>query len=265
MLVTGRSGSGKSMFGLQFIKQGLALDEPGLMLSATHARDLAIYASTIGLDADASARANRLFLLEYEDYVPGRDQEQNIMLPPDGFQQLTTVIAEHSIQRVVLDTVLPWMSMAPPGRLPEHVFSLVRTFERLGVTTVFTLPRPVSGAAQRLRGQIEKVVPVSITIEFDPGNELRSWSVDKFLGIDKLGPARQVAFKPGVGFAEAQTPSDAQEAPAAVSEPEHKSAFAVAQAPPPAAEPELPSELEEPAQPPAGRKISFGQAVLSDE
>jgi KaiC/GvpD/RAD55 family RecA-like ATPase len=200
MLITGRSGAGKSTLGLQFIKKGLEVGEKGLMLSARATRDLAIQAGNLRLPADRATAENRLFLLEYQDFIPGRDREENIMLPPDGFQQLKNVIDEYSIRRVVLNSVLPWVTMTTPEHLPEHIFSFVRAVERLGVTALFALPKPVSQAATRLRRLIEDLVPVSITLDFDPYTKKRLWVVNKYLGRDPEARPTEVRFEPGQGW-----------------------------------------------------------------
>ena len=200
MLVTGRSGSGKSTLGLQFIKKGLEVGEKGLMLSACATRDLAIQAGNLRIAVDRATAENRLFLLEYQDFIPGRDREENIMLPPDGFQHLKNVIDEYAIRRVVLDTVLPWVTMTTPDHLPEHVFSFVRAVERLGVTALFHLPKPVSQAAVRLRQLIEDLVPVSVTLDVEPNSKKRTWVVNKYLGREVEPRPTEIRFEAGLGW-----------------------------------------------------------------
>ena len=185
MLVTGRRNAGKTIFGLQFINQGIALDERGLMLSMRPAKDLALYARSIGLNVDAVVDAGNLFLLEYSDVIPGRDREENIALPPEGFAQLIEIISSEYIRRVVIDTVIPWVVMVNRPHLAEHIFSFVRAFERLGVTTLFTCSNPVSQAAQNAHKILESNVPVAITLSYNSGTDERLIVVDKCIGDAK--------------------------------------------------------------------------------
>ncbi len=182
LLLTARAGSGKTLFSLQFLKQGLELGECVLILSANPSADVALQTEALGINVEEATLANRFFLLNYNDVVPGRDREQDIMLPPDGFIQLKELIEKNGIRRVALDTVLPWMNLPGDQHLPEHIFSFARSFERMNVTTLFTLPKPVSPPAHRLRAMIENVAPVSVMIDYDPSSAIRRWSVCKYIG-----------------------------------------------------------------------------------
>lgn len=200
MLVTGKSGTGKSIFSLQFIAQGLKANERCLLLSARPAEDVALYASAYGMPVDSAIESNNLIILEYSEYVPGRDREDQLKLPPDSFIQLKQIIEEQAIDRVVLDTVLPWVAVNDQASLAEHVFSFVRVFHRLGTSSVFTLPKPASPAASRLRKMLEEVVPISVTLsEESDGRQL--WVVNKYLGIDNPDDGVPFEIKPQVGIA----------------------------------------------------------------
>jgi len=183
-LVTGRAGVGKTILGLHFIAQGLRQQERALMLSTQPAQDLVITADSLGIPVTTAIESGELTILEYNEFIPGRDHEANIMLPPDGFIQLKEIIENQAVNRVVIDTVLPWITLPDPAHLPEHVFSLVRAFERLGATALFTLPRPVSAPATRLRKLLEDVVPVSLSLVQEPNAPSRQLVVNKYLGMN---------------------------------------------------------------------------------
>ena len=200
MLVTGRAGSGKSVFAMQFLGQGLQLQERCLMLSARPAEDVAIQAEALGMPARTAIEVGNLILLEYSDFVPGRDREDSIMLPPDGFEQLREIIENQVVQRVALDTVLPWVSLPTLDHLPDHIFSLVRAFDRLGTTTLFTIPRPVSTMAHRLHRLLEDVVPVAFTLMYEQADNRRVCLVNKYLGRDDLDKGVEFDIRQGKGI-----------------------------------------------------------------
>jgi len=200
MLATGRSDSGKTILSLLFLQQGLQLEERGLLLSTRSAEDLAIYATSLGIPADVAIDAGNLMLLEYNDFVPGRDREDSMLLPPEGFQQLQSIIEEQAIQRVAIDTILPWVAIPNVDRMAEHVFSFVRAFDRLGTTSLFTIPKPVSSASFRLRRLLEQIIPVSVTLNLDPETRERAWSVNKYLGADQTDARIKFIIQPGGGF-----------------------------------------------------------------
>ena len=199
LLVTGRRNSGKTIFGLQFVKQGLDLGERGLMLSMRPTQDLAIYARSMGLNVDAVVDSGELFLLEYRDVVPGRDREDNITLPPEGFAQLMDIIGKEFIRRVVVDTVIPWVVMVSREHLAEHIFSFVRAFERLGVTTLFTCSHPVSPAAQHAHRILETNVPVSLTLSYNAAADSRQLVVNKYIGSMEVCKSMPYRVEPNRG------------------------------------------------------------------
>lgn len=231
MLACGRFGAGKTVFCLQFVQQGLRQGERCLMLSARPAADQVIYAEALGFPIGEAISAGNLILLEYHNFVPGRDREEDMILPPDGFVQLKKVIDTNVVQRVVLDTVLPWISVRSQDKLAEHVFSFVRAFDRLNTTTLLTMPKPVSPMAFRLKNAVEEVVPVSAMLTFDPGSGRRFLQVTKFLGERKLAPETEIAIVPGMGIVKtgldtrpaepppAMAPRPAETAPARAPEP----------------------------------------------
>lgn len=200
VLVTGRAGTGKTVLGLQFIDQGLRQHERALMLSARPAQDLVIMAESLGMAVAPAIESGALTLLEYNEFVPGRDHEANINLPPDGFIQLKEIIEQQAVNRVVIDTVLPWITLPDPAHLPEHIFSLVRAFERLGVTAMFTMPKPVSANAGRLRKLVEDVVPVSLTLMREPAAPARQMVVSKYLGMNSRPEGFSYEIVPQQGF-----------------------------------------------------------------
>jgi circadian clock protein KaiC len=203
MLACGRSGAGKTIFGLQFLQQGLRQGERCLMLSARLAADQVIYAEAMNFSIGEPLSAGNLILLEYQNFVPGRDREENIILPPEGFLQLKQIIDTNAIQRVVLDTVLPWVTIRSQVKLAEHVFSFVRAFDRLNTTTLLTMPKPVSPMSFRLKNALEEVVPVSAMLTFDPGSGKRFLNVTKYLGEKKLAPEMEFVIVPGMGIVNA--------------------------------------------------------------
>jgi KaiC/GvpD/RAD55 family RecA-like ATPase len=206
-LVCGPSNSGKTVLALQFIATGLQLGQSCLMLSARPADDLALFAQGLGFTGIPGAIADEsLCFLEYSNFVPGRENEAEFSLPPDGFDQLQQIIERHGVQRVVLDTVLPWVSVPTPEHLAEHVYSFVRAFERMNTTALFTIPKPISGSAKRLRQQIEDIVPASITL-VPPRTESgpRTWIVNKYLGEEEVEIKFDFVIRQNAGLTQADS------------------------------------------------------------
>jgi len=211
MLISGRSGSGKSVLGLQFVLQGLRQNERCLILSARPMADVIIFAEAMQLSLSDAIESENLILLEYSDYIPGRDREENVMLPSDGFLQFEQIIETHAVQRVVLDTILPWVSIRPQTHLAEHVFSFVRAFDRLGITTLMTIPKPASLPSLRLKNAVEEVVPVSVTLSTIPNYNEFAWITTKYLGEMKLDQDTPYQITPGLGIDRASASRQSRE------------------------------------------------------
>ncbi len=201
VLVSGSSKTGKTLSAFHFINRGLRMQERCLMLSVTPPQDIVVRAEALGMSFGDAVDHDRLVLLEYRNYVPGRDSEMSITLPPEGFEQMAGIIQEQAIDRLVLDSVLPWVSIPNAERLPEHVFSFVRTFERLGVTSLFTVPRAASLRAARLFKLIDDLIPVSITLLGPDETPPSTMIVNKYLGMDdKIGAEFPYRIKAGTGL-----------------------------------------------------------------
>jgi KaiC/GvpD/RAD55 family RecA-like ATPase len=196
LLVSGPAQSGKTVAAFHFVNRGLRLGERCLMLSARPSADLVIQAESMGMDFAGAIDGGQLILLEYGDDVPGRYSDTAITLPPDSFMQLAKVIDEQAVMRLVLDTCLPWVAVRGSDRLSEHVFSFVRSLDRMGVTTMLTMPKAASLAAARLYKLVEDQIPVSISLHADEvdGKVSRLFVVNKYLGMDeKVG--REIPFQ----------------------------------------------------------------------
>jgi len=204
ILFCGASGSGKTAVAFHFLRRGLRLRERCLMLTARPAADIVVQADAMGLDFSQAIQSGELILLEYADDVPGRHSESAITLPPDSFMQLAQVVAEQAVARLALDTCLPWVAVKGGGRLEEHVFSFVRSLDRMGVTTLLTMPKSASLAAARLYKLVEAQVPVSVTLDYEADRSKRLMIVNKYLGMDdKVGLEVPFEIKSGTGIQEA--------------------------------------------------------------
>lgn len=199
-MVSGRTGTGKSMLAFQFVRQGLEQDEPCLILTTMAASDLAILAEAMGFSFALDIDSGKLTLLEYQSFIPGASQPEKNYMPPEGFLQLREIIETHAIKRMVLDTVLPWVTVPGGDNLAEHTFSFVRSCDRLGVTTLMTLPKPVSALAIRLKRTLEDVVPVSVLLAPTEDEDIYSWQITKYLGEKRMVAPGRYSIRSGRGI-----------------------------------------------------------------
>jgi KaiC/GvpD/RAD55 family RecA-like ATPase len=203
MLVSGPAKAGKTAAAFHFIQRGLRLRERCLMLTARPAADIVVQADAMGLRFSEAVASGDLILLEYADDVPGRHSEAAITLPPNSFMQLAQIIAEQAVARLALDSCLPWVALKGSDRLEEHVFSFIRSLDRMGVTSLLTMPKAASLAAARLYKLVEAQVPISVTLDYEPPKENRVLIVNKYLGMDdKVGLEIEFTVRPLEGMTE---------------------------------------------------------------
>ncbi len=215
MLICGPAKSGKTTAAFHFLRRGLRLRERCLMLTARPASDIVVQADAMGLDFSRAVESGELILLEYADDVPGRHSESAITLPPDSFMQLAQVVAEQAVARLVLDTCLPWVAVKGGDRLEEHVFSFIRSLDRMGSTTLLTMPKAASLASARLYKLVEAQVPISVTLDYDEEKQARLMIVNKYLGMDdKVGLEIAFDIQPEVGLTEGARALRPKQAPA---------------------------------------------------
>ena len=198
-LCIGRLGSGKTIAALQVLLQSVKEGERGLLLSSWRAHDLAIVAQQMGLDLANAITKGQITLLEYADIMPTPEFEQNLTLPPGSFMEFQEIVESNGIQRVVIDTVLPWVAIPQKEKLAKHIYSFIQAIERMGVTALLTLPKPVSPLAFTLKNRLEEQVPIVFTLDHEEGGH-RTLLVNKYLGEPSLPPPVPFVIVPGAGI-----------------------------------------------------------------
>ncbi len=198
-LCIGRQGSGKTIAALQALLQSVKEGERGLMLSAWRAHDLTIIADRMGLPLADALRKGQITLLEYSDIMPGPQFEQDLTLPPGSFMEFQSIIESGGIRRVVIDTILPWVAISQEDKLTKHIYSFVQALDRMGITAILTIPRPVSPLAHTLKNRLEEQIPVVFTLDRDPQGRY-TLLLNKYLGETTLPPPVPFIIARGAGI-----------------------------------------------------------------
>lgn len=145
-LVVGGAGSGKTVFGMEFLVRGaLQYGEPGVMMSfEENEKDLAKNFASIGFNLkDLIAR--KLLMIDFV-YIERREIEETGEFDLDGlFIRLDSAIQEIGAKRVVLDTLEALFSgLTDEGILRAELRRLFRWLKDRGMTVVITSERGVS-------------------------------------------------------------------------------------------------------------------------
>lgn len=166
-LVSGESGTGKTVFGLQYLHQGLLRGENGVYISGDEkANHLILDAGSLGWDFERYVKERRLVLLDvapyFADIRAGKKKEGDVRTLVND---LTKQVKNINARRVVIDPIAPLVFV------PEHsafVQEYVRDFifaieDNLGCTIVITSGIR-SGTASLSRYVVEEFVSEGVIV-----------------------------------------------------------------------------------------------------
>jgi len=152
-LVCGSAGSGKTLFGMEFLVRGATqFDEPGVLMSFEETeKDLTDNVASLGFDLKDLVARKKL-AMDWV-YIERRDIEETGEYDLDGlFIRLGNAIDSVNAKRVVLDTIESlFAGLSNTGILRSELRRLFVWLKEKGVTAVITaergdgtLTRPVS-------------------------------------------------------------------------------------------------------------------------
>lgn len=183
-LVVGRSGTGKTIFGLQvaahLAEQGL----PVLVIAVEETSDdLIVTGDAIGLDLSTATAQKKLFLA---DLSRSLDRQTIVSGDYDLYgliHRIEAAVNERQVRAVVLDSATALFSPRPPqDHLRNHFFHLVHNLRRMGVTGVILAESPQDYGQLTTLGVEDYVCDLVVilrnTVDGDRGR--RSIEVNKY-------------------------------------------------------------------------------------
>jgi len=214
VLVCGDIGTGKTIFGLQFLMAGEARGEAGVMVSVDQKPQHVIEdARRFGWDIAAAVAQRRLVVLDASPLFMALRAKQSLdarHVASDLAQQ----VRQASATRLVIDGAT---SLAPAGDADEFVRSLIFSLEdNLGCTTLLTA-RTVGGAhdsaigtsAERLAsGVIELRLTPRCDAEDVPAQSRRSLFIRKMRGAPCAIDEQPLDIVDGRGLVLREAPAD---------------------------------------------------------
>lgn len=125
ILVSGQSGTGKTVFGLQFLWNGLVKGEPGLYVSFEETpREIREDALSLGWNFDAFEKKG---MCKIDYYDPFEVSDMNVPLSEE--------IRRINAKRVVIDSVSVFaMHLGDAARIRKRIYKLIETLKRTGAT-----------------------------------------------------------------------------------------------------------------------------------
>lgn len=166
-LISGESGTGKTVFGIQFLYQGLILGENGLYISADDKPiHLIVDADSLGWDLRRYIQERKLGLLDMSSYFADMRAGKATTVDVDAMTtELSQQVKELGAKRVVIDSIAPLVfGQEYAAYMQEYVRHLVAAIEdNLGCTVVVTSGIP-SGSVALSRYGVEEFVADGVIV-----------------------------------------------------------------------------------------------------
>jgi circadian clock protein KaiC len=157
-LVSGGAGSGKTLFGVEFLVRGATqFNEPGVFVSFEETiPDLTVNAASLGFDLRRLVEDKKLFIDHV--YISRAEIAETGEYDLDGlFIRIADAVERVGAKRIVLDTLEALFGELPnPGILRAEIRRLFDWLKQKGLTTVITAER--DQADQLTRHGIEEFV-----------------------------------------------------------------------------------------------------------
>ncbi|MEA5450733.1 circadian clock protein KaiC [Leptolyngbya sp. CCNP1308] len=142
-LVSGTSGTGKTLFAVQFIYNGITeFDEPGVLVTFEESpEDIIQNAYSFGWDLQHLVDDGKLFILDASPDPEGQDVVGNFDLSA-LIERIQYAIRKYKARRVSIDSVTAvFQQYDAASVVRREIFRLVARLKLMGVTTVMTTER----------------------------------------------------------------------------------------------------------------------------
>jgi KaiC/GvpD/RAD55 family RecA-like ATPase len=129
VLVSGPPGSGKSIFGMQFVYAGAKEGEPGLILAIEETdRSLSEYADSIGMDGWDGLVSKGIITPVTDDYFSKLDL-------PGSLEGIMDLVSGTSAKRMVLDSMNLFKYYFPEDKeRRRYMLKFIRILKQKGIT-----------------------------------------------------------------------------------------------------------------------------------
>jgi KaiC/GvpD/RAD55 family RecA-like ATPase len=187
ILVTGEPGTGKTIFALQFLAEGLARGEKGVFVTADEGPlDILEQAASLGWDFERYVETKELAILNAGTYLsslPGTGRERQIDLQK-AVSDLAAFVNQVSAERLVLDPAGPFVLLRDVAtRIQDQSRLLIKLLRSSMATTNVLTSYAVPRTGERsMHGVEEYMVAGAIVLEMiwrNDGQLARSLIVEK--------------------------------------------------------------------------------------
>ncbi|MGE5818210.1 MAG: RAD55 family ATPase [Deltaproteobacteria bacterium] len=191
ILLTGEPGTGKTIFGLQFLLEGLRRGEKGIYVAADEDPfDILEQAASLGWDLEKYTETQELAILNAGTYLsslPGSSKERHIDVHK-AIADLSGFVNRLGAQRLVLDPAGPFVLLRDTTtRIQDQTRLLIKLLRSSMKTTNILTSYAVPRTGERVMHGIEEyLVAGTIVLEmiWKNGNLSRSLVIEKMRCTD---------------------------------------------------------------------------------
>lgn len=191
ILITGEPGTGKSIFALQFLAEGLNQNESCIFVTADESpMDILEQAASMGWDFERYVENKQLAILNagtYLNSLPGAGRERHIDVQK-AVSDLASFVKQLAAKRLVLDPAGPFVLLRDSGtRMQDQTRLLIKMMRSSMPTTNLLTSYAVPRTGERtMHGMEEYLVAGAIVLEmvWKDGDLARSLIVEKMRCTD---------------------------------------------------------------------------------
>ena len=133
-IISGHSGTGKSVSCLEFAQQGLESGETVVLITHDDPADVLASAAFLGIDIERSLREERLILLRFKPDFVGR--LGRLTTADAVFVELRRHLESFKPGRIAIDSIVPFLDGGPAST--TAIYALIQFLDELRVTSLLT-------------------------------------------------------------------------------------------------------------------------------
>jgi KaiC/GvpD/RAD55 family RecA-like ATPase len=179
-IIAGESGTGKTVFSIQFLYEGAKNGEPGMYISFEEKKtSIFKHMKRFNIDLEKLEKEKKIFFYEYSP------KEIEKFIKEGG--SIEKVIREHKIKRLVIDSITSYISLYPTeAERRKALVDLIDLLRKWNITSILISEAETSNTEVRTRFGIEYLADSLISIYSIRKGDVREMAIEiiKMRGTD---------------------------------------------------------------------------------
>ncbi|MEM2900013.1 MAG: ATPase domain-containing protein [Thermoplasmata archaeon] len=195
-LISGRAGTGKTIFALDYIFNGARLGEKGLFITFEETIENLFYHVGQNRAKEMRKHMDRIFVTDVASLRLKESEGKELISPNLLRDTIKSIVPHYGVTRVAIDSISAISSMVLPQDFRNLFFSLANLLKELNVTSVITTEIPDGKEVSRC--EIEEFIADSI-IRLSRHECERTITIEKMRGTN-ITPLPQLMYISSTGI-----------------------------------------------------------------